>query len=576
MATSTTLESHKYKGRYMYLSCTQNMDIATNTSKISWKLTVTGGENSYYTTGPTTVKINGETVYYKAKTAWDTHAFPAAKGSVSGTTTVKHDDATGEASITISIKTNIYTGVLKTSSKTWTLDKIPRFATIDSAPDFNDEENPKITYSNPAGDNVTLLRACISLDGSGADVAYRDISKSETSYTFNLTEEERDVLRAATTGSNSRKVRFYVWSEIGGAEKRVNIEKTFTIKNPKPIISPTIVDTNDTTIKLTGDGRKLVKYYSNAAITIGASAVKKAALVSQGVTCGGINLTGDGTINGIENNSFVFTATDNRKNTTTTDPISVPFVEYIKPTCSLANNMPDAEGNMNVRVTGNYFNGSFGEVDNSLKVYYRYKAIGDVYSAWNEMDVVFNGNTYSATASLSGLDYQTTYVFQAYADDELLVVESTEKNVKATPVFDWSEYDFRFNVPVNVQGVSLPLVGYPVGSLYLSVNDETSPAELFGGSWTRIEDTFLWAAPEGSELGITTLDGERSHTLTVEEMPSHRHTINRIAKAVASGTDYSRITLDGTELSYTNYTGAGEAHNNMPPYINIAVWMRIA
>jgi hypothetical protein len=39
-------------------------------------------------------------------------------------------------------------------------------------------------------------------------------------------------------------------------------------------------------------------------------------------------------------------------------------------------------------------------------------------------------------------------VFQAYAVDKLATVESVERNVKATPVFDWGESDFKFNVPV--------------------------------------------------------------------------------------------------------------------------------
>ena len=36
-----------------------------------------------------------------------------------------------------------------------------------------------------------------------------------------------------------------------------------------------------------------------------------------------------------------------------------------------------------------------------------------------------------------------------------MTVESISKTIKATPVFDWSETDFNFNVPVTVQGYSL-------------------------------------------------------------------------------------------------------------------------
>ena len=446
MASTFTLKSQSYKGRYLQLSCTQTKNIATNTSTIAWTLTSTGGTDNYYTTGPTTVKINGETVYYKDKVLWSTYKFPAAKGSTSGTITINHDNE-GKAEIPVSIRTNIYTGVLETKDGTWTLDSIERFAVLESAPNFNDEENPTITYSNPAGNSVTSLRACISLTGSKADISYRDISKTGTSYTFELTDAERDVLRAATTDSNSRAVKFYVRSEIGGSSNGSNLQRTFTIKNPKPTINPTITDNNEATVVLTGDNTKLVKYYSNAAITIGAAAVKKATLTSKKVTCGSKSRTSDGTINSVTSGRFVFTATDSRGNTTT-KTVEPSFVNYIKLSCSLANNIPDTSGNMTVRATGNYFNGSFGAKSNSLNVYYRYKTVGGSYSSWTAMTVTKRGNTYSATANLTGLDYQTSYVVQTYANDALATVYSAEKTVKATPVFDWGENDFKFNVPV--------------------------------------------------------------------------------------------------------------------------------
>ena len=71
-----------------------------------------------------------------------------------------------------------------TDSGSRRLTDIPRNAVIVSAPNFNDEENPTITYNNPAGDIVSSLQACISLTGAAADIPYRDISKTGTSYTF--------------------------------------------------------------------------------------------------------------------------------------------------------------------------------------------------------------------------------------------------------------------------------------------------------------------------------------------------------------------------------------------------------
>lgn len=345
-------------------------------------------------------------------------------------------------------------GVYVSGSETVTLDTIARQAVMTSATNFNDEENPSITYTNPLGSAVPSLQAGISLDStSDCDVAYRDVDKTAGTDILELTEAERNVLRAAVTDGNTRTVWIYLRTRIGETYYYSPMSKTLTIKNPNPTISPTITDSNSTTVALTGDSSKLIRYYSNAAITIGATAVKQATLSSQNVTCGNKSLTNDGTINAVESNSFVFSATDSRGNTAT-KTVTPSFVEYVKLTCNLANNIPDGTGAMTVKATGNYFNGSFGTKSNSLNVYYRYKAAGGTYSSWAAMTVTKSGNTYSATASITGLDYQTAYVFQTYAKDELATVYSAEKTVKATPVFDCGENDFNFNVPVNMPALS--------------------------------------------------------------------------------------------------------------------------
>ena len=82
MASTFSLTSPSYDGRYMTLSCSQSKDVETNKSTITWTLTSTGGKDKYYSTGPTTVKINGTEVYYCDRKDWTTKTFPAAKGSL--------------------------------------------------------------------------------------------------------------------------------------------------------------------------------------------------------------------------------------------------------------------------------------------------------------------------------------------------------------------------------------------------------------------------------------------------------------------------------------------------------------
>ena len=115
---------------------------------------------------------------------------------------------------------------------------------------------------------------------------------------------------------------------------------------------------------------------------------------------------------------------------------------------------------------------------------------------------------------------------------------------------------------------------YPVGSLYLTVAD-VDPAALFGGVWQRIEDVFLLAA--GSTYAPGSTGGAAEHTLTVEELPSHSHTIRLTAESLAIGSVYSRVSSDGTPVSTPmGSAGGNQPHNNMPPYLAVNVWQRTA
>lgn len=123
---------------------------------------------------------------------------------------------------------------------------------------------------------------------------------------------------------------------------------------------------------------------------------------------------------------------------------------------------------------------------------------------------------------------------------------------------------------------------YPVGSIYMSV-DSTSPATLFGGTWQKIEGRFLLASGTTSgedptvdntyTLGDT--DGEATHTLTVNEMPSHHHAHNlSFSSGTGSSYAYTQSNNRKTTSLDTGNMGGGQAHNNMPPYLVVNVWER--
>lgn len=128
----------------------------------------------------------------------------------------------------------------------------------------------------------------------------------------------------------------------------------------------------------------------------------------------------------------------------------------------------------------------------------------------------------------------------------------------------------------NMDGGSSPIADaiYPVGSIYMSVNS-TNPQTLFGGTWQRIQGRFLFAADSAHAAGST--GGEETHKLTVNEMPSHSHTIK----------GHSFYNCDNEEISFNGFrdseasqnttkTGGDKPHNNMPPYLSVYMWKRTA
>lgn len=127
---------------------------------------------------------------------------------------------------------------------------------------------------------------------------------------------------------------------------------------------------------------------------------------------------------------------------------------------------------------------------------------------------------------------------------------------------------------------------YPIGSIYMSV-DSTSPASFLGGTWEQILGKFLLSSDDVLTDGtITTAGsyhigdsgGEATHTLTVDEMPSHTHTTSKFTTPAGQMTASAGTVAwwTGGVGSGTEATGGSQPHNNMPPYLVVYMWKRTA
>ena len=64
---------------------------------------------------------------------------------------------------------------------------------------------------------------------------------------------------------------------------------------------------------------------------------------------------------------------------------------------------------------------------------------------------------------------------------------------------------------------------FPVGGIYLAT-DSTNPATIWPNTtWQAIQNCMLMAA--GSAYGLGTSGGSATHTLTTDELPSHKHSV---------------------------------------------------
>lgn len=124
------------------------------------------------------------------------------------------------------------------------------------------------------------------------------------------------------------------------------------------------------------------------------------------------------------------------------------------------------------------------------------------------------------------------------------------------------------------EGNSLIDIIYPIGSIYMSVNN-VNPQTLFGGGWQKIEGRFLLGSSSSYALGNE--GGEATHLLTVNEMPKHNHSVKSVGGGIGTFTSMPP-TADRKEPSYANDqdVGGGQPHNNMPPYLVVNIWKRTA
>ncbi len=430
---------------------------STNKSNVTFTATITKKNASWQGGSSTgrdiTIKYGGAQVAYKSFTDLLNYSSQTATGTVD----ITHgNDGKYSASLTVSIAggSTYSSSPAKGTVGTWTvaLTDIPRGATITACSDFTDEDNPVLTYSNPAGSAVTALQACIATKNSegtwtAQDVLYRDIPVSGTSYTFNLTDAERKALRARASNSNSLEVAFFVATTFGSTVLRANSAKTMTIINANPTVSHSIKETNSKVSALLGtSGTNVVKGISNLQVTLSPSLKKEATLSGVSIT-NGVNTgtTNPYTFTAITNGSISYTITDSRSNKATGSLTTnvIPYIPVSIGACDFDRRSLD-DNTVILNATINYYNGNFtSSVSNAPTITYssengRSGTITNYTISGNVITI----NNLAIGQTLSSGEVDT---FTLVVADKLTSDNASAKILNPVPTFEAGETDFQVN-----------------------------------------------------------------------------------------------------------------------------------
>lgn len=124
---------------------------------------------------------------------------------------------------------------------------------------------------------------------------------------------------------------------------------------------------------------------------------------------------------------------------------------------------------------------------------------------------------------------------------------------------------------------------FPIGRGFIDFTN-TDFSNYLGFTWER---TLVGMTPVGIDSTDTDFNtigktgGEKTHKLTIAEMPKHVHDVKYGSSAplgLNSGSTGYKLNYEvgGTQQIYASATGGDNPHNNLQPYQVVAYWKRIA
>lgn len=493
--TSGTVTTNVVGKSNFYVNWSQvSQSIANNQTTINWVAGIytgtSGSHDSFYSNAVKIYSVYIDGVLVSNGGTWSNIRTAGNHDLLSGTSVINHN-ADGSKSFNISISAWTYPSSNYSGNVWFSLNNIPRQATVTNAIDFNDEQNPTIYYSNPAGNAVTSLEAYIENDATGTGlIGLRDIPKTGNSYTFPLTDAERNTLRNAIPNSNSLRLRFAIRTNIGGNYYYSWVVKTMTIVNANPHIDDIqYLDTNTTTTDLTNDDQIIIQNLSTLQFKLyDIAAYKGATLSSLSVNINGNVKTTAYSGTSIASTSYnynevdvssdtnaVVTITDSRGNKSNYN-VPLTIWEYSQPTAII-----------NISRENNFYTESHLTVDanyssldnlNTIDIKYRIKKSSD--STWGNWQSISDNVQVDFNA-----DNQFAWDLQVSLEDILGTVNNYTINNAldvGTPLVFYDMLNRKVGINCFPVNGSFEVDGIDVSNTY-------STNEIVVGTWTNLDGT---------------------------------------------------------------------------------------
>ncbi len=326
-----------------------------------------------------------------------------------------------------------------TASATITLDTIPRASSV-TCNSFNIGSSTTINIGSASSNfRHTIKYTYGDLSGVIADkTALTSIGWTPDKAQF------YSRIPNGRTGYGSVTCETYSGSTLVGT-KTANFQAYAVESDCMPDVSVTVTDTNkDVSDKLTGNSSIIVKYLSKPQVTITATPKYSSSIKSRKIQWadGSYSTNNPATFNnGVTSSSVTVSATDSRNYTK-----SVPYnlassskwIEYVKLafTRIKLSRQESTLSTANIKVSGNYFNGSFGKVTNDFTLKYRYKPneSGSTFTDYKELtsnDIPRTNDTFDYSETLQNIDYQKEYIFEFVLEDEAMIVYSGEQKLES-------------------------------------------------------------------------------------------------------------------------------------------------